>query len=128
MDVVTEFVLDQINANAMQDGTVPIAQLVKSIVSLILINIAICDPPCAHGQCVGPNSCDCALSGYANCPLPPNVCGCDEDECLRANKVCDPLSSCTNTIGNYTCSPCPIGYAGTPYLTYPDWKTGNFSR
>jgi len=86
-------------------------------------SIPVCSPACAHGVCAGPNSCNCFGTGYTNCALPPNICACDEDECLRANPVCDPLSKCTNTIGSYNCSSCPAGYQGTPYLTYPDAPT-----
>lgn len=33
----------------------------------------------------------------------------DIDECAILPKLCDALTACTNTVGNFTCSPCP-GY------------------
>jgi hypothetical protein len=83
-------------------------------------SIPMCDPPCQHGECAGPDSCDCSGSGYQHCTNAPPVCGCDENECLRAYKVCDELSSCMNFVGGYNCSGCPVGYPGEPYLYYPN--------
>lgn len=35
------------------------------------------------------------------------------NECLGTPRPCSPVSTCTNTPGNYTCAPCPVGYNGT---------------
>lgn len=45
------------------------------------------------------------------------VCNSDVNECATNNGRCDPLSACTNTLGNRTCSPCPSGYSGSGYTT-----------
>eukprot|EP01118_Nematostelium_gracile_P014204 TRINITY_DN548_c0_g1_i1.p1 TRINITY_DN548_c0_g1~~TRINITY_DN548_c0_g1_i1.p1 ORF type:complete len:406 (-),score=41.73 TRINITY_DN548_c0_g1_i1:125-1342(-) len=79
----------------------------------------ICDPPCIHGPCSSPYTCDCQGTGFSHCPGAPLVCGCDEDECQRGETPCDRRTTCTNFIGNFTCSACPTGYSGTPYLQYP---------
>lgn len=39
------------------------------------------------------------------------VCA-DVNECSLGRFGCDGLTRCTNTIGSYTCSPCPAGYSG----------------
>ncbi len=37
----------------------------------------------------------------------------DINECEGLNKLCHALTTCINTEGSYTCSPCPTGYTGT---------------
>lgn len=37
----------------------------------------------------------------------------DLDECAGLERVCDPLTTCTNLPGSYSCGPCPPGYRGT---------------
>lgn len=36
----------------------------------------------------------------------------DVDECTSGNGGCDPLTTCTNTLGGRTCGACPSGYTG----------------
>jgi hypothetical protein len=72
-----------------------------------------------HGKCASPYTCDCFGTGYTHCQGGHLVCGCDDDECAAGEKPCDILTDCTNFQGNFTCSPCPAGYTGTPYLKYP---------
>ena len=66
----------------------------------------ICTTPCKHGRCSAPDVCDCDGTGYAGA-----LCEVDVNECQNASKWCDPRATCTNTIGNYTCT-CPSGYTG----------------
>jgi hypothetical protein len=37
----------------------------------------------------------------------------DLDECAGLERVCDPLTTCTNLPGSFSCGPCPAGYRGT---------------
>jgi hypothetical protein len=50
------------------------------------------------------------------CPAgfePDGSGGCaDIDECAADNGGCDPLTTCTNTIGSRVCGACPAGYTG----------------
>lgn len=43
-----------------------------------------------------------ALSHKQNCT--------DIDECAAPLKPCHPLRQCANTVGSYSCGPCPLGY------------------
>eukprot|EP01119_Soliformovum_irregulare_P016541 TRINITY_DN4801_c0_g1_i1.p1 TRINITY_DN4801_c0_g1~~TRINITY_DN4801_c0_g1_i1.p1 ORF type:complete len:346 (-),score=45.98 TRINITY_DN4801_c0_g1_i1:47-1084(-) len=69
---------------------------------------------CEHGgQCVGPNNCRCAGTGYTG-----SNCTDDVNECNADPSVAVCQTNCTNTIGNYTCAPCPAGQIGSPYYYY----------
>jgi hypothetical protein len=64
--------------------------------------------PCEHGPCTnGKNeySCDCTGTGYTG-----DTCGTDVNEC--ADNPCDPLTTCTNSAGSFSCGACPSGYMG----------------
>jgi Calcium-binding EGF domain/Thrombospondin type 3 repeat len=37
----------------------------------------------------------------------------DLDECAGLERVCDPLTTCTNLPGSFSCGLCPTGYSGT---------------
>jgi RHS repeat-associated protein len=37
----------------------------------------------------------------------------DIDECAGLTRVCDALTTCSNTAGSFSCGPCPSGYRGT---------------
>jgi hypothetical protein len=52
-------------------------------------------------------SCDCSGTGYTG-----GSCQNDIDECAEGTDNCDPLVSCTNTPGSFTCGDCPAGYEG----------------
>ena len=68
--------------------------------------------PCANGATcmdkVNGYSCNC-LPGWSG-----PACAQDIDECMLNTDTCDPLVSCANTPGAYTCSACPMGYEGDP--------------
>lgn len=71
--------------------------------------IPVCDEECQNGGvCSAPNECSCENTGYVG-PL----CTQDENECQRAKKPCHPLTTCTNLVGNYSCSACPARWTGT---------------
>ncbi len=71
-----------------------------------------CEPACEHrGSCVvllGSPTCDCTGTGYTG-----STCGSDVNECATNNGGCDPLTTCSNTAGSYSCGSCPSGYTGT---------------
>jgi len=71
--------------------------------------IPICtDGFCKHNTpCSGPNVCYCIGSGYIG-----DDCSLNIDECNQVPAPCDPLTKCTDTEGNFTCSACPSGYSG----------------
>eukprot|EP00049_Salpingoeca_infusionum_P004835 m.84457 g.84457 ORF g.84457 m.84457 type:complete len:770 (+) comp12746_c2_seq1:175-2484(+) len=82
-----------------------------------------CSPnPChALSECVvleGQAYCEQCQSGYeGDGLLDGNGCS-DVDECKRVAQglmpeICDPLASCVNTEGSYTCGACPTDYHGT---------------
>jgi len=63
--------------------------------------------PCNGGVCRSSHTCFCA-AGYTGVD-----CATDINECLApATHLCLPPTVCINTIGGYTCSPCPAGYDG----------------
>ncbi|HEY3451068.1 MAG TPA: EGF domain-containing protein [Myxococcales bacterium] len=65
---------------------------------------------CRTGTCV-------CSAGYTGDPST----GCnDVDECPTNNGGCDPLTTCTNTVGSRTCGACPAGYTGTGALGCTD--------
>jgi len=66
-----------------------------------------------HGTCDdsgGTPACVCD-TGYENPQGDPADCE-DIDECASNNGGCDPLTTCTNTVGGRTCGACPSGYGG----------------
>ena len=55
-------------------------------------------------------------SGQLPCPTGYRRVGgacVDIDECAGLERVCDPLATCTNSPGSFSCGPCPTGYRGT---------------
>ena len=65
--------------------------------------------PCVHGSCTnGKNqyTCNCGNTGYKG-----TNCDADIDEC--ADNPCDPLTTCSNSAGGFSCGNCPAGYTGT---------------
>eukprot|EP01126_Amoeba_proteus_P007905 TRINITY_DN12881_c0_g1_i1.p1 TRINITY_DN12881_c0_g1~~TRINITY_DN12881_c0_g1_i1.p1 ORF type:complete len:638 (+),score=85.56 TRINITY_DN12881_c0_g1_i1:180-1916(+) len=74
-------------------------------------------PPCGSISCV-----DLLYDSACICSPGFNTIGrycVDIDEC-EVTSACSPLRTCINTIGNYTCSPCPEGYTddGHPFDCY----------
>ncbi len=55
--------------------------------------------------------------GFASTPDKGCV---DINECLQSNGECDPLTKCTNTVGNRQCGACPTDYLGDGYLGCKD--------
>jgi hypothetical protein len=53
-------------------------------------------------------SCDCTGTGFSG-----TRCQNDVNECALGTDNCDPLVSCTNTPGSFTCGACPSDYADT---------------
>ena len=76
---------------------------------------------CGHGQCVDtpggsqPYTCLCD-EGWTNTGHSA-TCSQDIDECSLPNPPCskDPLVTCVNTPGSFTCGHCPRGYSGNGY-------------
>nr|DBA25281.1 TPA: hypothetical protein GDO54_012829 [Pyxicephalus adspersus] len=70
--------------------------------------------PCNTGRCI-----DQVNGYYCECPqgLKGKTCEEDLDECLSA--PCYPSVLCTNTLGSYTCGPCPQGYEGDGKICAP---------
>ncbi|PKN55059.1 MAG: hypothetical protein CVU56_23325 [Deltaproteobacteria bacterium HGW-Deltaproteobacteria-14] len=67
----------------------------------------VCTAACLNGGvCSAPDTCDCVGTGYGGA-----TCAADVDECATDNGGCDPVATCTNTIGARTCA-CPAGFAG----------------
>lgn len=69
---------------------------------------------CDDGNATANDGCSpsCTLEPGFMCVGAPSVCT-DVDECATGNGGCDPLTTCTNTGGGFTCGPCPAGYMGT---------------
>ncbi|XP_075400078.1 nephronectin isoform X3 [Tenrec ecaudatus] len=67
---------------------------------------AVCQPPCKHGDCVGPNKCKCH-PGYAG-----KTCHQDLNECGLKPRPCK--HRCMNTHGSYKC------YCLNGYMLLPD--------
>src|SRR4051794_27225077 len=84
-DVSTDLAFNQTFAHVRVVGPVQIAPFVNNVTSTLLTSLffftAICDPPCVHGFCAGPDSCNCEFSGWAQCEYGEQTCACDEDEC-----------------------------------------------
>ncbi len=53
--------------------------------------------------------CSPCPSGYSG--TGDTICT-DIDECAAGTATCDPLVTCSNTAGSYTCGDCPTGYTG----------------
>ncbi|NWR90257.1 CUBN protein, partial [Furnarius figulus] len=79
---------------------------------------------CEHGLCIDeerdqPNRpkyrCVCD-TGWMSPPDSP-ACSTDIDECSLPNYPCsqDPFVQCHNTLGSYSCDPCPTGWQGNGY-------------
>ncbi|XP_075400079.1 nephronectin isoform X4 [Tenrec ecaudatus] len=66
----------------------------------------VCQPPCKHGDCVGPNKCKCH-PGYAG-----KTCHQDLNECGLKPRPCK--HRCMNTHGSYKC------YCLNGYMLLPD--------
>ncbi|XP_077978069.1 uncharacterized protein LOC144433608 [Glandiceps talaboti] len=87
-----------------------------------------------HNPCWDPSTCVNLAPGFEcdGCPYgytgyTPHGIGiedvmagdqtCDDvDECTEGLNNCDPMATCTNTIGSYTCGTCPTGYLGNGYV------------
>lgn len=72
------------------------------------------DVMCAlEAHCVGSGvdaHCECP-AGYSDPRGDGTLCQ-DIDECANLNGGCDPVVTCTNTVGARVCGNCPFGYSG----------------
>jgi hypothetical protein len=50
----------------------------------------------------------CQASGYSG-----QLCTTDINECTLNPSPCDVLTVCINSVGSFSCTPCPSGYSGT---------------
>ncbi|CAI9545488.1 unnamed protein product, partial [Staurois parvus] len=71
----------------------------------------VCQPPCKHGDCVGPNKCKCH-PGYTG-----KTCNQDLNECGLKPRPCK--YRCMNTYGSYKC------YCLNGYMLMPDGSCSN---
>ncbi|XP_073458043.1 nephronectin isoform X5 [Aquarana catesbeiana] len=71
----------------------------------------VCQPPCKHGDCVGPNKCKCH-AGYTG-----KTCNQDLNECGLKPRPCK--YRCMNTYGSYKC------YCLNGYMLMPDGSCSN---
>ncbi|XP_018409995.1 PREDICTED: nephronectin isoform X4 [Nanorana parkeri] len=71
----------------------------------------VCQPPCKHGDCVGPNKCKCH-AGYTG-----KTCNQDLNECGLKPRPCK--YRCMNTFGSYKC------YCLNGYMLMPDGSCSN---
>ena len=72
---------------------------------------------CAQTPCLNRGACtDVGASRTCNCAgtgTTGTSCEVDINECSTNNGGCDPLTTCTNSTGGFSCGPCPSGYKGS---------------
>ena len=80
-------------------------RLVRALAALALL--ATLEP--AQPNALVQNS---VLRCFSRCGTSCVLCCPDIDECATNNGYCDPLTTCTNAPGSFSCGSCPPGYTG----------------
>ena len=94
-----------------------LAQSLAGVALAALAGLALDLAAGAQAQAPAPADQKVCEPGYTSTPDK----GCqDINECLQSNGECDPLTKCTNTVGNRTCGACPTDYLGDGYLGCKD--------